>query len=107
MNPDDITIRTARIGDRDKLERLAALDSRWLREGDHLLAEAGGAPLAAVPVAGGPAMADPFRSTATVVALLELRRDELAAAQGGPPSLKSLGGRLGSLRLRRSSAANC
>jgi hypothetical protein len=36
--------------------------------------------VAALPLAGGPALADPFRSTAQLLPLLELRRRQLAPA---------------------------
>ncbi len=59
-----------------------------------LVAETGGEIVAAVPVAGGRAIADPFRRTAALVEILELRASQLrkqpvrpavAAAEFGYP----------------------
>ena len=103
MNPNDITIRNSGDADRRALEMLAGLDSAPLRRGAHLVAEAGGVPVAALPIAGGRAMADPFRHTSTAVALLELRRAQLAS-----PQRRSLRRRrLVSMLLRRPAAAGC
>lgn len=79
MNRNDITIRNAGDADRRALEMLAGLDSTSLRPGTHLVAEAGGMPVAALPIGGGRAIADPFKHTTTAVALLELRRAQLAS----------------------------
>jgi hypothetical protein len=66
-----VVIRAARGSDGDALERLARLDSqRPLAAGDVLLAEQDGVLVAAL--AGQRVIADPFRSTADVVALLQL-----------------------------------
>jgi hypothetical protein len=67
----DITIRHARPTDGDALRELALLDSRHVPTGDVLLAEVCGELVAAASPAG--VIADPFRRTADVVALLELR----------------------------------
>lgn len=68
-------------GDQDALElgRLARLDSTLHDGGPALLAVVDGAIWAAKPLAGGPAIADPFRPTADLVALLELRLAQLGA----------------------------
>ena len=85
MTPaDSFTIRRAEVTDRPALARLAALDSHPLPHGDLLVAEIGGEIVAAQPVAGGRAVADPFRRTAELVALLRLR-----AAQVGEDELAS------------------
>jgi hypothetical protein len=68
-----VTIRRATEDDRQALERLAALDSARLPSGDILIAEAGYEQQAAIEVATGAAIADPFRPTAHLIALLELR----------------------------------
>jgi hypothetical protein len=70
---DAIAIRRATEADRFTLERLAALDSAPAPTGDVLIAVVGGEPQAAVEVASGDAVADPFRPTAHVVELLSLR----------------------------------
>lgn len=61
----------------EAIERLAQLDSAKRPSGRVLVAAVGGEPAAAVPLNGGPAIADPFRRTAEVVSLLELRVAQL------------------------------
>jgi hypothetical protein len=76
----ELTMRKAVAGDALDLERLAALDSAPLPEGPLLVAESDGRLLAAMPLAGGPAIADPFAPTAAVIELLELRSGQLRAS---------------------------
>ena len=81
----DLTIRFALPADAAALRELALLDSapRPLG-GDVLLAECDGALVAALSVEDGRAVADPFRPTADVVALLRVR-----AAQARPRTRSS------------------
>jgi hypothetical protein len=67
-----ITIRHSGRDDADDILRLAQLDSTRAPSGEVLLAEAGGELVAAVPLAGGRPIADPFRPTAAIVELLQL-----------------------------------
>lgn len=78
---DTITIRTAGDADGAALRRLAALDSAGALAGPALLAEVGGVPAAAIAIDGGVVVADPFRLTADIVELLELRRARLATGE--------------------------
>jgi hypothetical protein len=73
-----VVIRAARGSDGSALEQLARLDSRRPLTGEVLLAERDGEIVAAYAPATRAAIADPFRPTADVVALLELhgRRPE-------------------------------
>jgi len=75
-----VVIRAARGSDGDSLRRLAALDSARVPTGDVLIAEAGGAVVAAHSPTTGATIADPFRRTAEVVELLELRGAMLRTA---------------------------
>lgn len=76
-----IDIRWAEDGEDDALlRRLAHLSSRALPHGPFLLAEADGEPLAALSVATGESVADPFVATADLLDLLELRSRHLHAA---------------------------
>jgi hypothetical protein len=75
-----VVIRAARGSDGESLRRLAALDSARVPSGDVLVAEAEGAVVAAHSPATGATIADPFRRTAEVVELLELRGAMLRAA---------------------------
>jgi hypothetical protein len=68
-----IIIRPASSSDGAALHRLAALDSARVPHGDLLVAEADGALVAAHSPATGATIADPFRHTAGVVELLQLR----------------------------------
>src|SRR5918996_6421459 len=74
---DAFTIRNARPSDDDALRRLAELDSGRTPSGRVLVAELDGELVAAVPISGGPAIADPFRSTTAAVSLLGLRAAQL------------------------------
>jgi hypothetical protein len=80
----EITVRRAVAGDRGELERLAALDSGTPPRGPALVAEADSRMLAVLPLGSGRPIADPFEPTASVVALLQLRAEQLssAASQG-------------------------
>ena len=55
----------------EAIERLARLDSARRPSGQVLVAAVGGEPMAALPLGGGPAIADPFQRTAALVSLLE------------------------------------
>jgi hypothetical protein len=83
MTP-SLTIRIAYPDDRAALERLATLDARPLPVEPLLVAEVDGEPWAAVSVADGGAVADPFRPSGALVDLLQARRGQLAAAGRRP-----------------------
>jgi hypothetical protein len=76
-----VTIRPAFPDDGLALARLAELDSQLLPEGRMLVAEVAGELWAAVAVDGSAAIADPFRPTAQVLALLRARARQLAPAR--------------------------
>jgi hypothetical protein len=76
-----VLIRAARGSDGPALARLAALDSRPLPAGDLLVAEADGELVAALDPASGRSVADPFRRTADLVALLALRGQRLGTSR--------------------------
>jgi hypothetical protein len=79
-NPaETLTIRMAVLADAEALGRLAQLDSAPPPASVPLLvAEVGGELRAALPLNGGPAIADPFRPTAELVAILAERTRQLA-----------------------------
>ena len=66
-------------GSDEAIERLAVLDSAEPPRGHLLVAAVGGRPVAALPLDGGPAIADPFEQTAEVVAMLRLRLAQMHA----------------------------
>jgi hypothetical protein len=74
-----VTIRrlTESDSDRAALRRLAQLDSGTELGGQVLVAEVEGSILAAIAVAGGQVLADPFSRTAELRSLLELRTAQL------------------------------
>jgi len=72
-----IQLRLSRC--REELERLATLSERPVREGDWLVADVDGVPVAAMSIEDGATLYDPFRPTSQLVSLLELRRKQLLA----------------------------
>ena len=77
--PDDVTA----------LHRLATLDSKRPIESDALVAEVDGELLAAVSLTGDEAIANPFRHTADLVAMLEMRAAQLVAPPAPRGSLRA------------------
>ena len=66
---DGVSVRIARAGDLE-VARLAALDESAVPEGRTLVAIRDGKAIAAVPIEGGEAVADPFERTAAIVEVL-------------------------------------
>jgi hypothetical protein len=92
----NLTVRHAVASDLSELARLAALDSASPPRGPALVAEADSRMLAALPLGSGRPIADPFEPTAEVVALLQLRAEQLREGER-----RGLGDRMRSLlRLR-------
>ncbi len=81
----DVTVRLARSSDTRQLFSLAALDSASVPQGDVVVAESEGRIVAALPLAGGPAIADPFHRTVALVQMLELRAQQLRASSMATP----------------------
>ena len=75
-----VVIRAARGSDGSALENLARMDSQRPLAGDVLLAEQNGVIVAAL--AGERTIADPFRPTADLVALLQVHAGRTAHADG-------------------------
>jgi hypothetical protein len=71
--PEDITIRRTGAADGESLVRLAGLDSKHVPPGNFLIAEVDGVGWAAVAIESGEVLADPFRPTADLVQMLQLR----------------------------------
>jgi hypothetical protein len=98
----NITVRHAVAADLSQLARLAELDSGTPPRGPALVAEADSRMLAALPLGSGRPIADPFEPTAEVVALLQLRAEQLAKTDR---VRRGLGERLRSLLRARPSHA--
>lgn len=92
-----LTLRVATAGDADTLERLAALDSAAPLTGTVLLATTGEGAVAALSLADGRAVADPFVLTADVVTLLRVHAAGRDARRGRLTRSRS---RLSPARLR-------
>ena len=81
---DTVAVRMAGPGDEAAIRRIAALDDRKAPTGRVLLAEVQGELIAALGVTDGRAVADPFRWTSDVMALLEMRAAQSAGAGDAP-----------------------
>jgi hypothetical protein len=86
-----VLIRAARGSDGPALELLAELDSSIVPAGQLLVAESDGQIVAALAPRSGERIANPFRRTADLVALLELRAGRTRA----PRPRRSFSGRRG------------
>jgi hypothetical protein len=75
----EVLIREARPADDLAIRALAVLDGAEQPLGRVIVAEVGGSIVAAVPLDGAGAFADPFRRTADLVALLEARAKQLVS----------------------------
>jgi hypothetical protein len=82
-HPDRVTVRGSIAADAARLRELAALDSRRPLAGELLVAEVDEVLVAAISLEGDGAIADPFRPTADVVNLLELRAAQIARPAAG------------------------
>jgi hypothetical protein len=94
LSPSSVVMRAARGSDGVALARLAALDSKRAPRGEVIVAEVDGAIQAALQLDDGATFADPFKPTAGLVELLELR------AGNGEPRRVPRRGLAGRLRLR-------
>ena len=76
-----VTIRLSVADDSDgnTISRLASLTDSAAPDGPVMLAEVAGEPVAALGIAAGDAVADPSRSSRTILALLHLHRLEARA----------------------------
>jgi hypothetical protein len=90
---DDVELRLCKPADDPALERLATLAERPLPAGRLVLALVGGELVAALPLAGGTALTDPFRRTRHILPLLELRTRQLRERAPRLPLVPRLLGR--------------
>ena len=79
----NITIRRSTDRDQAAIGTLAQLDSQERPQGDALLAFEDDELVAALPLDGSRAIADPFHHTAEIVDLLQLRAAQVELAGGG------------------------
>jgi hypothetical protein len=78
-----IGLRLCRVHDQEALVRLSQLEGRELPAGSFVVAVVAGSIVAALPLEGGAPLADPFRATAQILPLLELRAAQLTGAERG------------------------
>ena len=78
-----ITIRESSPTDYVALVRVAGRDSKELPAGPMLVAEVRGEIHAAISIATGTVIADPFRRTADNISLLRSRREQLGSGRTG------------------------
>jgi hypothetical protein len=81
---DSVAVRLARPEDDEAIRRVASLDGKKAPEGRVLVAEADGEIIAALALSGGHAVADPFRWTSDVLALMEMRAEQIATIDLAP-----------------------
>ena len=79
--PADVVIRTSTSADGPALAALSALDGAQMPFGPALVAEVGGVPRAVLPLDGSRSFGDPFARTQHLVALLELRAEQIRRQQ--------------------------
>lgn len=72
-----VTLRLSRESDDAALQRLAQLETRRATTGSHVVADVDGVIIAALPLNGGKPYLDPFRRSAHLVPLLELRAQQI------------------------------
>jgi hypothetical protein len=74
---ESVLMRLAAADDSARIRTLAMLDDQRLPAGPFLVAEANGEIVAARSLSTGTAVADPFRLTSDIVAMLQLRAGQL------------------------------
>jgi hypothetical protein len=84
-----VVLRLDRVQDDEQLARLADLSGARSATGRHVVAEVDGAIVAALPLNGARVLSDPFKRTAHLVPLLELRARQITG--GVQPRRRSLG----------------
>jgi hypothetical protein len=72
-----VMLRLSRVHDEAALDTLGRLEGRPASAGCFVVAEVGGKIVAALPLGPGAPLADPFRPTAHLLPLLELRAKQL------------------------------
>ncbi len=75
---DTLKIRRAAPDDTARIQTLSRLDDRRMPPGPFLLAETGGEIVAARSLSTGAVVADPFRPTSDIVAMLHLRASQMS-----------------------------
>src|SRR3954449_2873409 len=74
-----VLMRRDGAGDAPRIRELALLDNKRVPAGPFLVAEASGEIVAARSLSTGTVVADPFRLTSDIVAMLQLRANQIGA----------------------------
>src|SRR6476469_9114671 len=77
QNSESVLMRRATGEDSARIRTLARLDDKRMPAGPFLVAESGGEIVAARSLATGAVIADPFRLTSDIVAMLSLRASQM------------------------------
>ena len=80
MNFEQITLRRAGTSDAPALATLAELDSQRLPNDEFLIGEVAGEPWAALGIASGILVADPYRPTVELAGLLRMHAESMRVA---------------------------
>lgn len=99
-----MSIRMERADDVATIRRIAALDSAPVPASPVLLGMIDGEPVAAMSLTSGKLVADPFKPTAALTALLRLRADHLHGPARGPDARTTFAHLAVALRGRREAA---
>ena len=84
LHPAHYVIRPATIDDADAISRLAALDSARAPEAPLIIGELGGAPAAALSLADGRSVSNPFERTSQLMSYMRIRARALKAVDTEP-----------------------
>ncbi len=91
-NTEAVLMRRATAEDTARIRTLARLDDKRMPAGPFLIAETGGEIVAARSLATGAVVADPFRLTSDIVAMLRLRADQASELSALPAQRSTAGG---------------
>ncbi len=80
VSDDSVMLRLCTVNDDAAIARLMALEGRPLPQGPLVIGEVAGEVVAALPLHGGDAVADPFRYTEHLLTLMRIRAHQLEHA---------------------------
>jgi hypothetical protein len=76
---ESVVLRLCGVSDDPQLDELASFDGTQIVPGRYVVAEVDGRIAAAMPLAGGDVVSDPFRRTAHLLPLLRMRAEQLTS----------------------------
>ena len=90
IDSSEITIRAARAEDMSEVARVAGRDTGDLPAGPVLVAKVGSDVRAAISLADGAVIADPFHRTAELVQMLRIRAGAIVQSRSGQVASRSV-----------------